>query len=237
MGIIGSRSNGVSESDIDLIENNSILKQKMTTFTPEETISSDIGRYVVPIYGELVFNHSGFDSSYTSSAAAAFAGTISSTPVYLGIIRKKITGAISMFGANLSRNAHVKLENIGINTVYRTKKGVRGSPYEVCFSNDYTMANRSSTLAKLPQMRLVAMLVNEIKNIANHGIGKNAEEKVISRVESMLSLLQSADVIKQYKLQTYASKVVRGFLIFDINLTSCLGLKNINFSVTTGPKA
>jgi len=237
MGIIGSRSNGIKESDIDILEANPIFAQKMTTYDADGVISSDIGRYVIPIYGELVFSHATFLSSYVSSAAAAFAGTMSSTPVYSGMIRAKIPGALSVFGTNFSRSGYLRLDNLGINTVYRTKRGQRGNPYEARFSNDYTMANRSSTLTKAPQMRLIAMLVSEINNISNDGIGKNSEEKVISQVENLLQLLLGTRVVKDYKLQTYASKTERGFLIFEINLVSSLGLKNINFSVTTGPRS
>jgi hypothetical protein len=53
----------------------------------------------------------------------------------------------------------------------------------------------------------------------------------------MLDMLVSTRTIKDYKLQSYGSKTERGTLIFEINLVSCLGLKNINFSIMTGPGA
>jgi len=235
IGIIGSRSNGIKESDISILEANPVFKNKLTTYKLDGQIETDIGRYVVPIYGELNFSHPGFNRSYSSSAAAAFAGTMSATAVYTGMIRHRIPGALSVFGSDLSRGAHARLDNLGINTVYRTRKAVRGNPYEVAISNDYTMANPTSTLSKAPQVRLVAMVINEIKNISNDGSGKNSEEKVTSQVKNMLELLIGARVIKDYSMQAYASSTKRGFLIFELNLVSCLGLKNINFSVTTGP--
>jgi len=235
LGVIGSRSGGVKESDIDILEANPIFQNKLTTYSVDGQIESDIGRYIIPVYGELNFSHSGFNRSYSSSAAAAFAGAMSSTPVYMGMIRRRLPGAMSVFGSDLSRSAHARLDNMGINVVYRTRKATRGYPYEVAVSNDSTMANQSSTLSKAPQMRLVAMVINEIKNISNDGVGKNAEEKVKNQVKNMLELLVSSRVIKSYSMQAYASKVERGFLIFELNLVSSLGLKNINFSVTTGP--
>jgi hypothetical protein len=237
MGIIGSKSNGVKDSDIDLLEAKSIFRNKLTTFTESGEIESDIGRYIIPIYGELTFNHIGFSRSYTSSAAAAFAGLMSANPVYNGMIRKRLPGAYSLFGNNLSKESFARLENLNINTVYRSKKAQRGNPYEVYISNDYTLANINSSFIKAPQMRLVAMVINEIKNIANDGMGKNAEDKVVSQVESMLNLLMSTRVIRDYSMQSYASKTERGSLIFEINLVSSLGLKNINFSIITGPGA
>jgi hypothetical protein len=235
MGIIGSRSNGIKESDIAVLEANPIFKNKLTTYKLDGQVESDIGRYIIPIYGEVNFNHIGFNRSYTSSAAAAFAGVMSSTPVYRGMIRHRLPGVLSVFGSDLSRESHARLDNLGINTVYRTRRAMRGNPYEVSVSNDYTMASTSNTLSKAPQMRLVAMVINEIKNISNDGIGKNAEEKVTSQVKNILELLVGARVIKDYTMQAYASKTERGLLIFELGLTSALGLKNINFSVTTGP--
>lgn len=237
IGIIGSRSNGIKESDISVLEANPIFKNKLATYRVDGQIESDIGRYIIPIYGELNFNHIGFNRSYTSSAAAAFAGAMSSTPVYKGMIRHRLAGALSVFGSDISREAHARLDNLGINTVYRTRKASRGNPYEVAISNDYTMANASSTLSKAPQVRLVAMVINEIKNIFNDGVGKNSEEKVTSQVKNILELLVGARVIKNYTMEAYGSKTIRGLLIFEINLVSALGLKNINFSVTTGPGA
>lgn len=237
MGVIGSRNNGSKDSDIELIEANTRLKNKFTTYLPSGEIESDIGRYIIPIYGELTFNHIGFSRAYTSSAAAAFAGLMSSNPIYNGIVRKRIPGAYSVYGSNLSSDSLSRLDNLGINTIYRTRNAIRGNPYGVNVSNDYTLANKKSSFTKSPQMRLVAMVITEIKALASDGIGKNAEDKVTSKVKSMLDLLVSSKVIKNYDLQSYGSKTQRGTLKFEINLISCLSLKNINFSITTGPGA
>lgn len=236
IGIIGSRSNGVNESDISLLEANPIFKEKMTLYNNKQ-VTSDIGRYVIPVYGELNFSHSGFNRAYASSAAAAFAGAMSSTPVYVGMIRRRLPGAVSVLGSDLSRSALARLDNLKVNVVYRTRKASRGYPYEVAVSNDYTMASVDSTLAKAPQMRLVAMVINEIKNISNNGSGKNAETRITDQVKKLLELLVASRVIKEYSIKAQASKIERGFLIIELNLVSCLGLKNINFSVTTGPGA
>jgi hypothetical protein len=237
LGVIGSRSNGMSNSDIAILESNPIFRNKLTTYDPNGLITSDIGRYIIPIYGELTFNHLGFNKSYTSSAAAAFAGTMSSNPVYHGMIRTRITGAYSVYGVNLSKDSLARLDNLNINTIYRSRKALRGYPYESFITNDYTMANLTSSFIKAPQMRLVAMVINEIKIIGNDSLGKNSEDRITSQIKSMLDILLTTRAIKDYTLQSYASKTERGFLIFEIGLISSLGLKNINFSVTTGPGA
>ncbi len=237
LGIIGSRSSGIKDSDIAILESNPIFKNKLTAYASDGQIFSDAGRYIIPIYGELTFSHVGFNRAYTSSAAAAFAGAMSSNPVYNGMIRKRISGAFSVFGANLSSDSLVRLDNLGINAIYRSRRATRGNPYEAYVSNDYTMANTLSTFTKAPQMRLVAMVINEIKSISNDGLGKSAEDKVTDQVKTMLKSLVAFGAIKNYSLQAYGSKVERGHLIFEITLLSSLGLKNINFSVATGPGA
>lgn len=237
LGIIGSRSNGMSDSDILILESNPIFKNKLTTYDSNGLIETDIGRYIIPIYGELTFSHLGFNKSYTSSAAAAYAGSMSSNPVYNGMIRKRMTGPYSLFGANLTKDSFARLDNLRINTVYRSRKAMRGYPYETYISNDYTLANETSSFTKAPQMRLVAMVINEIKTIGNDNLGKNSEDRISIQVKTMLDILLKTRAIKDYKLQTYASKTERGFLIFEIELVSSLGLKNISFSVTTGPGA
>jgi len=235
IGIISSRSNGIKDADISVLEAKSIFKDKLTTYDLSGQIESDIGRYIIPVYGELTFNHLGFNRAYTSTAAAAFAGTMSSNPVYNGMIRKNIPGAYSIFGSSLSKDSLVRLDNLGINTIYRSRKGTKGLPFEIYVTNDYTLANKTSSFIKTPQIRLAAMVINEIKGIANDGLGKSSEDKITAKVKRMLDILVNSKIIKHYSLQSYGSKTERGFLIFEITLVSCLGLKNINFSVTTGP--
>ena len=237
IGVIGSRSNGMKDSDIQEFESNILFKNKFTTYDVNGEISSDIGRFVVPVYGELNFNHVGFPTSYTGTAAASFAGTMSSTEVYMGIIRKRLPSGYSIYGANLSAESLARLDNMGINTVYRSRRATRGNPYEVYVSNDYTLASRNSIFSKLPQVRLAAMVINEIKSIGYNSIGKFAYETVTNKVRQMLNLLVAAKAINDYSLDAYADRYVKGSMIFQLTLVSSLNLKTIKFSVTAGPGA
>jgi hypothetical protein len=237
IGIIGSRSNGVKDSDISVLESNSIFKNKFTTYDNNNQMSSDIGRFIIPIYGEINFDHTGFPISYAGTAAASFAGTLSNTPVYNGMIRKRINSAYSLYGANLSGESLSRLDNLGINTVYRSRKANRGNPYEIYISNDYTLANKNSIFSKTPQIRLAAMVINEIKSIGYQSIGKFSNDKIISNVKLMLESILKAKAIRDYNFDAYADKYEKGVLVFDISLVSSLSLKNIKFSVSTGPGA
>lgn len=237
IGIIGSRSNGIKDSDIAVLESNTIFKNKLTIYDENNQISSDIGRFIIPIYGEVSFDHTGFLSTYVGTAAAAFAGTMSNTPVYNGLIRKRINSAYSLYGVNLSSESLSRLDNLGVNTVYRNRKANRGNPYEICISNDYTLAARNSVLSKAPQMRLAAMVINEIKSLGNNVIGKFSYDRIIANVRAMLNTIVAAKAIRDYSMDAYADRLQKGVIIFDISLVSSLNLKNIKFSISTGPGA
>jgi hypothetical protein len=237
IGIIGSRSDGTKDSDIVTLENRLIFKNKFTVLDGNKQTVSDSGRFIIPIYGEMNFNHVGFPTSYTGTAAAAFAGTMSNTPVYSGMIRKRLPAGYSLYGANLSPDSLSRLDNLGINTIYRSRRAGRGNPFEVYISNDYTMAAKNSIFSKAPQVRLAAMVINEIKSIGYDSIGKFAYETVTAKVRSMLNLLVATKAIREYSLDAYADTYVKGSLIYQITLVSALNLKSIKFSVSAGPGA
>jgi hypothetical protein len=153
------------------------------------------------------------------------------------MIRKRVNSAYSLYGANLSGESLSRLDNLGINTVYRSRKANRGNPYEIYISNDYTLANKNSIFSKTPQIRLAAMVINEIKSIGYQSIGKFSNDKIITNVKSMLESILKAKAIRDYDFDAYADRYEKGVLVFDISLVSSLSLKNIKFSVSTGPGA
>lgn len=236
MGIIGSRSNGIKSTDIDILEANEIFTNKYTTYL-YGNVSSDMGRYVVPIYGELVFQHPQIKLSYTSTAAAAFAGMLASTPLNKSIIRTRIPGAMSLYGSDLTFAEYERLEKIGINTLYRGKKTRRAVPYETYITNEYTMANPKSTLLKAAQMRLVAVVVSEIKGICLSNFDIINYDRIISETKLFLLNLKKSNVIIDFSLDVDTSEMNTGKIIFEVELLSALGLKRVNFSLAAGPGA
>lgn len=235
IGIIGSKTNGTNSSDIEIIKSNSILKDKFTTYDYSGQISSDKGRYIIPIYGEATFSHSFFQTTYTSSVAAAFAGMISSTQINIGLTRKKIPGAMALFGAELTNAEINTLDSMGINTVYKGNKARRGNPFEVYVSNDYTMANLNSVFSKLPQVRLASLLSSEVKNSSYKSIGKFSYDQVSSEVSNTLLYLKKNQIISDFEFKAIPSKTEKGVIMLYINVISSLGLKKINLSLSAGP--
>ena len=198
-------------------------------------ISSDKGRYVVPIYGEMVFQHPQIKLSYVSNAAAAVAGMISAAPVSRALVRARIPGAMSLFGNDLTQAEYLRLENLGINTLYRGKKTRRAVPFEVYLTNEHTMAGEGSAFTKLAQMRLVSLVVSEIKAVSHFDI--MAFDQIVSETKEFLDSLKTSLAINDYSFNVQISETQRGVFIFEIALLSALGLKRVDFSLAAGPGA
>ena len=235
MGVIGSHSGGLSHDDISLIEQSDILTNKLTEYSAGN-IATDYGRFIVPIYGEAVYQHQQIKTSYVSSIAASFAGMMSSYPLNLGIIRSRIPGAFSVYGSNLTNSDHQSLEDIGINTIYRGKKTRSTTPHEVYVSNEYTLSSNDSTLHKVNQMRLISLVLGQVKNYSYSAIGKFSYDDVIFKTKNLLSNLKNSKTIVDFSLNAEADPNTRGKIILYISLLSAFGLKKIDFSLSAGPE-
>jgi len=235
IGFIGSRTGGVNPGDVSEIISNSVLVNKLTTFSADGNIATDNGRFIVPIYGEVVFKHPHLFKSYIGSPAAAVAGMAASASLSSSLVKKRIPEVMSLYGLDLTNEQHSLLDSYGINTVYRGKKTRRSVPFEVYLSNEYTLSNSNSSLHKLAQMRLVSRIVSEIKYFAEGAIGKFSYDKVRSQSVDFMESLKGNDSIVDYSLNIKKRTDNPGELIFYVDVLSSLGLKNINFSLSAGP--
>lgn len=236
IGVIGSRTGGFSSSDIGDIESNNVIINGLTTYDRFEIVT-DYGRFVVPVYGEAVFKHNQIKTSYTAPIAAAYAGSISRMPLGIAAIKKRLPGAMFLFGNNLNDTDYSRLEELGVNSAFRGKKTRRSYPYEVYTTNEYTMAHPMSTLRKLSQMRLVAATIRQIKDIAVTYVGRFSRDQLEEEVSRLLKNMKTNGIVNDYSYNMFFSKTSRGDVTIDISLLSSLNLKSINFSISTGPVA
>lgn len=237
IGVIGSRSNGISEQDIQTLEAKTIFQNKYTMFDSQNQIIGDMGRFIVPIYGELVINHNFLNRTYVSSGAATMAGMISSNPVNQSLIRKRVPSAFGLSGISLNQAQVDRLDAIGINTFTRNARTRRGNTYQVHITNDNTMAHPTSNYRKLPQIRLCAMLINEIRALSNNNISKFSSQKAVEDARQLLSFLKNNNIISDYTFEAYSDQDIKGKLYFDISVVSSLGLKKLSFSIASGRAA
>jgi len=235
MGVIGSHSGGLSHADVLEIQSSEVLVDKLTQYDTGGSITSDYGRFVVPVYGEAIYQHQQIKTSYTSSLAASFAGMMASMPLNIGIIRSRVPGAMSVYGSSLTNSDHQILDNLGINTIYRGKKTRSTTPYEVYLSNEYTLSHNDSTLHKVSQMKLMSLVIGEVKNYSYSAVGKFSYDDVVSKVKNLLLGLKNSKTIVDFSLNIRSDPKETGKIIISISLISSFGLKKIDFSLSTGP--
>lgn len=237
IGIIGSRTNGISASDIDLIKSNSNLVNKYTTYNYKGEITGDKGRYVIPIYGEATFSHTFLNTTYVGSISAAFAGMLASADLNMGIVRKRIPGAMALFGVDFTSSEINELEEIGINTIYRGKRARRGNSFEVYISNDYTLSNLNSVFSKSPQLRLAAYIASEVRIFGDDAIGHMGYDIVSDKITTMLISLKKKQIISDFEFKITPSLVTKGNIMVEISVISSLGLRKIDLALSAGPGA
>ena len=130
-----------------------------------------------------------------------------------------------------------RLDAIGVNSFTKSSRSRRGNNYEVYVTNDHTMASENSNYRKVPQIRLVSMVINEIKALTSNTISKFAGQKAVDDVRSMLSFLKNNGIILDYTLEAFFDSFEKGKMYFDISLVSTLGMRKISFSISAGQAA
>lgn len=237
IGVIGSRSKGIKVSDINIFKSNNLFKNKYTMFDADNQIIGDMGRFIVPVYGELIINHSFLTITYVSNGAATYAGMLSANPVNQSLIRKKVPSAFGLSGVTLTQSQVDELDALGINTFTRSTRSRRGNSYQIYVTNDNTMAHPTSNYRKVSQIRLVSMLINEIKALTNNTVSKFSAQKAAADVHDMLEFLKKNGIILDYDFEAFSDPEIKGKLYFDIGVTSTLGIKKISFSIAAGQGA
>lgn len=231
IGILGSRSVNNTQLSIETLNNKNF--DLYSQVDADGIINYDTGKYIILIYGEAVFNHKQMQRSYTSTAAAAFAGVLVSTRVDYGLSKKRIPAALSIYGSPLTRAQCEILNNKKINYLTTPARSSRSSLYDVAISGDLTQSI-SENYSDSSNVRLVAMVISEVQALGTNSIGKFAHDSLIRNVDSLLNFLKNTDIIRDYKFDAIADKYDRGKLYFNITMTSVRTLRNISFNVATG---
>ena len=99
------------------------------------------------------------------------------------------------------------------------------------------MADEDSVFSKAAQMRLVSLVVSEIRGICLSNFDIINYDRIISEAKLFLLNLKNTNIIIDFSLGIDTSEVNDGKLIFEIELISALALKKVNFSLAAGPGA
>lgn len=231
IGIIGSRSASPIAQNISELaaKNFQILSQ----VTADGIVEKDAGKYIILIYGEAVFDHKQIQKTYTSSLAAATAGLLASTRVDYGLTKKRVPSALSIYGQPLTSAQIKTLADKKINTISNGLRSRRNPMYDVYITSDYTQSI-SENYSDASNVRLVAMIIDEVQSMGTNAIGKFSHDRVTRSVDALLAMLKSAGIVQDYTFDAFADKMVRGKLYFNISVVSVRTLRRISFNVATG---
>jgi len=232
IGILGSKNKGMNTSDVtQLLTKNFEIESSINL---DGYITKDCGKHLILVYGEAVFAHKQLQTSYSSSLAAAMAGMLASSQVNFGISNQKISAALSGYGVDLTTAQIKSLNEKGINCSTRGSRSRRfAGPYDLYLSGDFTQSI-SQNFKDSSNVRLAAMVISEIQSISKNAIGKFGHSKIANKVEALLKFLKNNDIIKNYSLDSYADKIEKGKLYFEVTLLSSRTLKEISFNVASG---
>ena len=86
-------------------------------------------------------------------------------------------------------------------------------------------------------MRLTSYVISQVEAYGQDSLGKFGYDRVISNVSNMLKSLKSNGTLVDFEFKAEEATNEKGVIIFYINLTSSLGLKKINLSLSAGPAA
>lgn len=245
-GIIGSRTNGANAADVETMSAPAFYESLLKDSNGENPADVDVdgnildsGKHIMLVYGEAVFTYPNMGLTYTSNVAAAVAGQLSNWPVYLGLNRKVLKGAYSSFGIELNSLQVARLHNSKVNCLIKSNRSRRALPYQVLISDDKTLAKNGSSFANIPQVRLVAMVMNEILSIVQSNTGKFAYDTIKEKTRGMFEALKnsSPSIVRDYRFEMFADKQQRGKVYMEIDIISSHALKKISFGILAGPGA
>jgi hypothetical protein len=231
IGTIGSRN--ASGTDQNISDLSSRDFEIPTVVTEEGIIEKDAGKYIILIYGEAVFDHKQMQKTYTSSLAAATAGLLSSTRVDYGLTKTRIPAALSIYGNSLTRSQIKSLADNKINTISNGLRSRRNPLYDVYITSDFTQSI-SENYSDASNVRLVAMIIEEVQGLGINAIGKFAYDRLVRNVDALLLTLRSAGIIQNYTLDAFADRLIVGKVYFNISIVSVRTLRTISFNVATG---
>jgi len=245
IGIIGSRTGGMNNEDAETMSASNYYKNFLldsnqnTPNYKDETDGNtlDAGRHIMLFYGEAVYNYPLIGLSYSSSVASSVAGQLSETPVYKGLNRKRLIGAYSPHGVSFSSLQIAKIHNNKINTLIKSGRSRRNVPYQVLLSDDRTLASNGSSMSNIPQVRLAAMITNEINAICDSATGKFSYDIIKEKIQQMLNSLKisTPSILRDYRFEMYADKQQRGKVYVEIDLISSHAIKKISLNILAGP--
>jgi hypothetical protein len=223
MGVLGTRAAQYNQTLFDDISNDSVLS----------TIG-DKGKYIMVVMGEGIVLNQQMSATYSAPIAVQVASLLSSVSLKRSIFGIRFNGIASMAGFNLTEAQVAQLTEAKVNPGLRTQRGKRGQTFEAWLVTDNSLAPDGSDFWSINQTRVVSDIANTLKFYGDAYVGSLATESFKQTVYDYMNLLIRTEQIKNYSMYiTYETRIGRADITLAI--TPIFGIRNIYFSVKTGP--
>lgn len=223
LGVLGTRIANPTTADVTALATDS----RMASY-------GENGKFVMVVVGEGLIAHPQISTTYSSSFAVQTACLLAVASLNRSISGLKLPGVSTIIGNNLSDDQIQSLCLAKLNPVVRTQKGKRGLAYEARLLTDNTLGATGSDYWSMTQMRIVAQVVNKIRQIGYNYIGELTFDLFREAVNSYLKSLKNNNFVVDYTLKIEASPVT-GTATVTVGLTPISGIRNIYFTTTVGP--
>jgi len=222
-GVLGTRISAFSD-------------QSIIDMTTDERISSlgEAGKFVFLVMGEGLITNPQMTLSYISSLAVKTAAVMATAPLDHSVTGIQLPLVSTLVGNDLSSSKIEELATAKINCATRTTRGKRGYANQVILLTDNTLGQDGSDFWSLGQMRIIANVINQIREYGYAFIGSIYIAKFKEIVSSYMFYLKNASVIKDFTLNIVETNQSQKISVI-ISLTPVFGLRQITFQVEVGP--
>jgi hypothetical protein len=225
LGFIGTRlTSNMSQTFVDTMSNDS----RLNSF-------NDDGKFTAVIVGEGLFNFAELPAFYTGSVHIAAAGQLAASPKYVSMTNMILNKVTSYANGFITDDQILELSNAKLNALWKTTKGERNTPFQTRIMTDNTLAQTGSDFWSIPQIRLVGMVINDIRNIGNMFLGTVGFGSFQQKINNYFLTMYTLNYWKSYNVNVVRDPTNSTGVLVNVSITPYLGVRQIIFTVVAGP--
>jgi hypothetical protein len=223
MGVLGSRATQYNQNLFNEVVANPVLSN-----------IGNKGKFIMLVMGEGVILNQQMSVTYSAPIAVQVASLLSTIPLGRSIFGIRFNGVASLSGFDLKQDQITQLAEAKINPGLRTQRGKRGQSFETWLVTDNSLAPTGSDYWSINQTRIVSDIANTLKQYGEAYIGSVATESFKQMVYDYLNYLVKLDQIQGFGLDI-VFQPRQGTASITLAITPIFGIRNIYFTVETGP--
>lgn len=192
------------------------------------------GKNIMVVVGEGIVISRQMSRTYSANYAVQAASLLATTPLDRSIFGITFPNVAGFAGFELNQAQITQLTESKLNPVLKTQRGKRGQSFQTFLVSDNSLAETGSDFWSINQVRLVAFCVNTIKSYGEAYIGTIAKDSFKQVVYDFFNMLRANGQIKDYTLSVKFTNNI-GRAEISVGLTPIFGIRNVYFTVETGP--